>query len=168
MDAQFIKVCNFGTYFYPAYQHYGRVTNVRCDRCIKSGLRECIGYGDNLDLCLDCVKTINNQRADNIEMPIYAVTLMMQQQFIPKKEEQIFTLMMQNQFVSDEDNEPCTFMEQEQFQPAQNMTRNQIAPPKMVCTTMMMQNQFKTTLESPFKNQTPIKWQGKNMTQEKK
>lgn len=62
LDFEFARVCDKGTYFYPAYEHYGRKTNVGCDRCKKSNLTECIGYGDKLDLCLSCVTAINRQR----------------------------------------------------------------------------------------------------------
>ena len=42
-----------GTYFFPAWKHYGRTANVVCDRCYKSNLSACIGYGEQ-DLCLTC------------------------------------------------------------------------------------------------------------------
>lgn len=49
-----IDVLKKGMYFYPAYNHYGKQMNVKCDRCNKEDLSACIGYKDK-DLCMKCV-----------------------------------------------------------------------------------------------------------------
>jgi len=46
-----------GTYYNPAYQHYGQEGNVFCDKCKKQDLLVCIGYETN-DLCLQCVQEV--------------------------------------------------------------------------------------------------------------
>ncbi len=51
------KIVNNGIYYYPAWKHYGRVTTVVCDRCSKSGLKTCIGFGQS-DLCMICVEEL--------------------------------------------------------------------------------------------------------------
>lgn len=51
------KIVNNGSYYYPAWKHYGRVTTVVCDRCNKSGLKACIGFGQS-DLCMICVEEL--------------------------------------------------------------------------------------------------------------
>ena len=55
-----------GTFFYPAFTHYGKETNVCCDFCSKSNLDSCIGYGDK-DLCLRCVELfVENEKNKNL------------------------------------------------------------------------------------------------------
>lgn len=55
-----------GTYYYPAYKHYGRMTNVCCDFCSKSNLDCCVGFEDK-DLCLRCVELfVENDKKNNI------------------------------------------------------------------------------------------------------
>jgi hypothetical protein len=48
-----LKIAMNGTYYNPAYKHYGVKTNVVCDRCSRSNLNQCIGL-DKADLCLKC------------------------------------------------------------------------------------------------------------------
>lgn len=50
----FVDVIDHGTYFYPAWKHYGRKVDVICDRCAEKNLTACIGFGER-DLCLPCV-----------------------------------------------------------------------------------------------------------------
>lgn len=50
----FVDVIDNGTYFYPAWKHYGKQVNVVCDRCATRNIPVCIGYGQR-DLCLSCV-----------------------------------------------------------------------------------------------------------------
>jgi hypothetical protein len=52
-----------GTYYYPAWKHYGRKTNVFCDRCWRQNLRACLGYA-NFDLCLLCVDELTRSNYD--------------------------------------------------------------------------------------------------------
>lgn len=50
-----------GKFYYPAWKHYRSIeSNVVCDRCDKTNLISCIGYGDNFDLCLNCVEFITS------------------------------------------------------------------------------------------------------------
>lgn len=47
------EIVDKGECYDPAYNHYGRVTRVMCDRC-RNYITVCIGYGKNHDLCLPC------------------------------------------------------------------------------------------------------------------
>jgi hypothetical protein len=60
-DQKLISVYQNGTFFNPASSHYvsSGVSNVVCDRCRKSELKSCIGYGE-LDLCLSCAVDIES------------------------------------------------------------------------------------------------------------
>jgi hypothetical protein len=75
----YIELVKTGTYYYPAYKHYGKVCNVVCDRCHKSHIICCIGLNTS-DLCLDCVnivlESIHIPPPDNDDC-----TLMLQAQF---------------------------------------------------------------------------------------
>lgn len=55
----FVDVIDHGTYFFPAWKHYGREVNVICDRCATSNLPACIGFNTR-DLCLQCVATLTS------------------------------------------------------------------------------------------------------------
>jgi len=59
----YFKAIDNGTYYYPAWKHYGRKTSVFCDRCNRQNLRACIGY-NNFDLCLLCVDEITRSNFD--------------------------------------------------------------------------------------------------------
>ena len=50
----YYKAIQNGTYYYPAWKHYKKRTNVFCDRCNRQNLKSCIGY-QGFDLCLWCV-----------------------------------------------------------------------------------------------------------------
>lgn len=55
----YFRVLDSGKYYYPAWKHYGRLVTVVCDRCGKSGLKSCIGFGQQ-DLCMICVEELTN------------------------------------------------------------------------------------------------------------
>ena len=46
-----------GTFFYPAWKHYGQHINIVCNKCGTQHLTKCIGYLD-MDLCLQCSATL--------------------------------------------------------------------------------------------------------------
>uniref|UniRef100_A0A6C0C8N4 Uncharacterized protein n=1 Tax=viral metagenome TaxID=1070528 RepID=A0A6C0C8N4_9ZZZZ len=174
-DQQFIDVCNKGIYFYPAHEHYGRETSVGCDRCTTSNLVECIGYGDKLDLCLNCVSEINKSRVYDEKEPVM-YTRMMQHQFIQQKEPVMYTKMMQHQFVQEK---PIvgTMMMQTQFLPrskletsmkelqfqdflekdTKRIQKELEEPSRINVPTKMTQNQTD-------KQKSSVKWQGKEMS----
>lgn len=54
MNIVFQNVCKNGSYYNPAWSHYGRMTNVKCDKCGNTNLRVCIGW-KKYDMCLECV-----------------------------------------------------------------------------------------------------------------
>lgn len=60
-DKIFQQICDHGTYFNPAWKHYGEPGNIICDKCRKNNLDICIGYQDK-DLCLECVMEINKSK----------------------------------------------------------------------------------------------------------
>ena len=47
------KVIDFGSFYNPAWKHYGKYVIVGCDRCGKNNINSCIGFGSQ-DLCLIC------------------------------------------------------------------------------------------------------------------
>lgn len=55
----FNEIIRYGTFYFPAYKHYGVKASVRCDRCQRSNLNSCIGYGSK-DLCLNCAEIVSN------------------------------------------------------------------------------------------------------------
>ncbi|AYV75173.1 MAG: hypothetical protein Terrestrivirus1_47 [Terrestrivirus sp.] len=58
-QTNFENVIKFGTFYCPAYKHYGPVeTVVTCDRCHKTNLVSCIGF-DKLDVCLKCGEEVS-------------------------------------------------------------------------------------------------------------
>lgn len=57
----YFKLLENGTYYYPAWKHYNRKTNVFCDRCNKQNLRACIGYAQ-FDMCLSCVDKLTKNK----------------------------------------------------------------------------------------------------------
>lgn len=59
-----LELVKYGTYYNPAYKHYGEEGNVYCDKCKKQDLSVCIGY-ETMDLCLQCVEEV----ADCIKNP---------------------------------------------------------------------------------------------------
>jgi hypothetical protein len=62
-DLGYYQLIDHGTYYYPAWKHYNRKTNVFCDRCQRQNLRACIGYS-HFDLCLLCVDELTRLNFD--------------------------------------------------------------------------------------------------------
>ena len=58
MDNDLRLTFEYGKYYNPAWIHYGRQTNVVCDRCKTSNLKVCIGY-KSYDLCMMCVHELS-------------------------------------------------------------------------------------------------------------
>lgn len=79
-----MEIAKKGMYFYPAYKHYGIITNVMCDRCNKTNLKACIGY-DSRDLCLKCADTLISMSSQSVNTIStnreYPLTLMAQTAF---------------------------------------------------------------------------------------
>lgn len=85
-----MNIYNYGSYYNPAYRHYGDVTNVVCDRCRRSNLDICIGW-QTYDLCLKCVSDLNDQKTKHT-------------QFVTKQPlDEIVTFMEQSQFTKHSD-----------------------------------------------------------------
>ena len=53
----FQDIVTNGIYYNPAYMHYNRICNVKCDRCYRQNLVASIGYLDQ-DMCLKCVDSL--------------------------------------------------------------------------------------------------------------
>ena len=62
-DLGYYQLLDHGTYYFPAWKHYNRKTNVFCDRCYRQNLRACIGYAQ-YDLCLLCVDELTRLNFD--------------------------------------------------------------------------------------------------------
>jgi hypothetical protein len=60
----YYKVLEQGTYYYPAWKHYEKITTVVCDRCEKSNLRACVGLGSQ-DLCMMCIEELTRSSIDS-------------------------------------------------------------------------------------------------------
>ncbi|ATZ80392.1 hypothetical protein BMW23_0335 [Bodo saltans virus] len=58
------QVVDNGTYYYPAWKHYGKHVNVFCDRCNRSCLSASIGF-KNYDLCLRCVDELTSKKIED-------------------------------------------------------------------------------------------------------
>jgi hypothetical protein len=75
------EICEKGTFYYPAYKHYGAEnlrTRVICDRCHRDDINACIGYM-SYDLCLMCTQKVINTPAKIPEItfqPADSVTYM--------------------------------------------------------------------------------------------
>lgn len=106
-----------GTYYNPAYNHYGYVTSVKCDKCNRAGINVCIGW-EKYDLCMACVDLLTTKKPDlpkprNLNDGFNGIyTLMMQSQFKPRP-----TPIEKNNKKLDEIDASSTlsFMMQEQF-----------------------------------------------------
>ena len=59
MDQIFQNIRNHGTYYLPAWKHYGKYVYVKCDRCGRNNLPESYGW-DKYDLCIQCIDDISN------------------------------------------------------------------------------------------------------------
>jgi len=82
-----MRISKYGTYYNPAWKHYGYETNVMCDKCFKTQLGMCIGYGEH-DLCLDCaqdIATVKPREPAIKMMQMQFMTNMEQNQFQPKR-----------------------------------------------------------------------------------
>ncbi len=62
-DKLFFEIYKFGTYYFPANTHYGGPGEVGCDRCLRTDIAACIGWGDH-DMCLACISEINTKYED--------------------------------------------------------------------------------------------------------
>lgn len=71
-DDEYEQIIKNGTFYYPAWKHYGRIANVVCDKCLKNNLISCVGYV-NKDLCLQCVDFITKRNQHHISI-IHPVT----------------------------------------------------------------------------------------------
>ena len=60
----YYQVIDSGTYYYPAWKHYGRPTTILCDRCNRQDLKACIGWSQ-YDLCLICVDELTRTQCVN-------------------------------------------------------------------------------------------------------
>jgi len=121
MDLELIAVYQHGIYYNPAWKHYGRETNVCCDRCKSSNLNICIGYRE-LDLCLVCVNEISRFR----EYP-KIITKMQQSIFKPSLpgddaydpyDDMNYTLMTQSMY--NPHDKKNTYMVQGMYDPLRN------------------------------------------------
>lgn len=77
-DQKLISVYQNGTFFNPASSHYVSTgsSNVVCDRCRKSELVSCIGYGE-LDICLSCASDIESSVRRSVDVtPRFATNMM--------------------------------------------------------------------------------------------
>jgi hypothetical protein len=96
MDSVILNVYNNGTYYNPAWKHYGHKTNVVCDRCKTTQLKVCIGW-NKYDLCMQCIDDVSRHscRPDPRDM-----TLMVQSMFT---EDRNMTYMSQGMYDRDLD-----------------------------------------------------------------
>lgn len=62
-DFGYFQTLKSGTFFYPAWKHYGVKMYVSCDRCNRQNLEVSLGYG-KYDLCLLCVDELTRKNFD--------------------------------------------------------------------------------------------------------
>ena len=100
MNSEIRECYKRGSYWNPAYMHYGNPSaNVTCDRCRSCDLPVCIGYGQ-VDLCMQCVFEISRENTSS-----FPSTRMMPRMF---RDEEPKSMMIQGLFSS-------TNMEQKMF-----------------------------------------------------
>lgn len=135
LDSNDVKsIIEFGVYYNPSGRHYGQnSTNVVCDRCKKTGLDACMGYGGSLDLCIPCFGITYN---------IYTNKKKEARQHLLEDKPVLVTMMMQSQLR----NVPMTKMEQSQFRgiTRTNMEQGQF---RNAPVTKMMQKSLNTNSE---------------------
>ena len=88
------KIVKNGTFYNPASKHYSYETDVKCDKCLKTGINICIGW-ENYDLCMSCVDLLSKKPV--VPRPV-----------VPSKPDD-FTPTV------------CIMMMQDQFKPAENL-----------------------------------------------
>ena len=81
MDKIFQNIVDHGTYYEPAWDHYGHKTSVKCDRCNRTNLIDSRGW-TNYDLCMRCVNEIISKTPSNLPR----LTKMMQKMYDPVRE----------------------------------------------------------------------------------
>ncbi len=138
-----LNVAKNGTYYNPAYKHYGYKTNVVCDRCSRSNLSQCIGL-DNADLCLKCVEILSgthDNKPATLPNPVKRIQPVIRQQPIQSQPQS------QPQHVQREHNiqAPLTRMQQGMFERNQNKPANKNVrfEDDMEMKTYMEQDMFK-------------------------
>ena len=67
-NSTFRNIAMNGQCYRPASDHYSWDTQVRCDKCGKNPLSECMGLG-NMDLCMQCVAPIRQQARQQTRQP---------------------------------------------------------------------------------------------------
>ena len=113
-----------GQLYKPASSHYATAVTVECDRCQKSNLTECWGYGDDFDICLECVAAVKKEVAKK-----YAAT---------KK-----PVVVSDDF--NDDDEKLSFMMQRQFRPK---------PPAVLATEPRNYNKIALKMRARFYNRS--------------
>lgn len=72
-DSLLTEIITEGQFYNPASKHYGRTTDVQCDKCLRNKLDMCIGYKE-YDLCLKCVIDVKNIKPAGITDPVITIT----------------------------------------------------------------------------------------------
>jgi hypothetical protein len=98
MDSVLLNIYSKGKYYNPAWSHYGRHTNVVCDRCKSSQLKVCIGW-EKYDLCMKCVDQLSKYNGTQIESDYDGTRItMMEQRIFRDNRNQPLTRMSQGMF----------------------------------------------------------------------
>lgn len=126
MDLASIKqVVTYGTYYNPAWKHYGRITTVRCDRCHSNPIQSCIGF-DKMDLCMKCMSEVEKSISPSSSIPSCFPS---PSPYTPSGSGDLMTLMSQSQFGS--------FMQQSQFET--KMEQSQFGTTRMEQSTFQIE-----------------------------
>lgn len=122
MDSILLNVYTNGRYYNPAWSHYGRHTNVICDRCKTTQLKVCIGW-EKYDLCMKCADQLSKHTEiyteddyDNKD-----ITFMAQNMF--RDNNRVHTYMAQNMY--GDRNQPLTRMSQGMFHIGNNLINDE-------------------------------------------
>jgi len=68
-NSEAFEVIIRGTFFYPAFKHYGIVPKyVSCNLCANPNIISCIGY-QNYDICLSCTDSLLNRIPQSQPIP---------------------------------------------------------------------------------------------------
>ena len=133
MDREITNIFYKGKFYNPAWTHYGKQTNISCDKCKRNNLTVCIGW-EAFDLCMDCVSSLDNllnkpvptSKPENPQMPSRMVQSIYQHSRTPdepivKMTQRMFTTNMSQSIYrpsSKTQNKPddVTFMGQSFYQ----------------------------------------------------
>lgn len=101
-NSEAFEVISRGTFFYPAFKHYGITPRyVSCNLCANPNITSCIGY-QNYDICLSCTDSLLNRIPQQQPQPSLYQNLNSNSQTQSQNQNQIITGFNNNKSSLDE------------------------------------------------------------------